>query len=208
MNYFPMIPATKASTSRRKLIFGYGVNDSNYVTDLVCNGVRVRCPFYVCWTNMLNRVLNDKYKENQPTYIGASVCNDWLLFSNFRKWMMTQDWIGKELDKDIRVVGNKTYSPDHCLFVTKEVNMITNDHDAKRGSFMQGVTLCVKTGRFLAQISRYGVKGIKIGSFKREIEAHNAYRKEKARYIMELSEKEEDKHYRAHLENYAKRFTE
>jgi hypothetical protein len=38
--------------------------------------------------------------------------------------MLGQDYIGKQLDKDIKIEGNKTYSPETCMFVTHRENAI------------------------------------------------------------------------------------
>ncbi len=38
---FHKIPASKKSLANRKLIFGIGINDSDYITDTVINGKRV-----------------------------------------------------------------------------------------------------------------------------------------------------------------------
>ena len=36
--------------------------------------------------------------------------------------MEQQDYIGKVLDKDLKVTGNKIYSPETCLFISPKVN--------------------------------------------------------------------------------------
>ena len=121
---FIEMPASKKSLSFRKPVFGVGTNDADYIIDRRIDGKRVACPIYRAWKNMLKRCHSDKYQKDRPTYIGCSVCKEWLTFSNFRRWMLTQDWQGKQIDKDIKFKGNKIYSPETCMFVTNKENTI------------------------------------------------------------------------------------
>jgi CRISPR/Cas system-associated endoribonuclease Cas2 len=94
-----------------KLVCGVGVNDLSYrvhVREYVTKegGKRIqksvfKCKHYAAWTNMLQRCYSEKYLESKPSYIGTSVCNEWLYASEFKKWMEKQDWEGKCLDKPI-----------------------------------------------------------------------------------------------------------
>lgn len=115
--------------AKRKPLQGVGINDANYKTTTCerIDGVLVRtfiCPYYAVWSDMLMRCYSTKYQEKCPTYKGASVCEEWLIFSNFKSWMETQDWEGKELDKDILIEGNNIYSAETCLFIPSEVNQL------------------------------------------------------------------------------------
>lgn len=123
-NQFVEIPASKQSLARRRPVYGLGVNDSDYITKQLVDGKYIRCPYYEVWTSMLERCYSDKYQAKHLTYIDCSVCDAWLTFSNFKSWMEIQDWQGKELDKDIRVKGNKVYAPSTCRFVTRAENNI------------------------------------------------------------------------------------
>lgn len=105
------------------LVYGFGINDADYPVNIT-KGFSVyrktiwRCPYYQKWVNMLDRA----YGERKPTYEDVTVCQEWSSFMSFRAWMQTQDWEGKELDKDLKGDG-KTYSPETCMFVSKKVNM-------------------------------------------------------------------------------------
>lgn len=45
-------------------------------------------------------------------------------FSNFAEWFDKHHVEGWELDKDILVSGNRTYSPETCCFVPHEINVL------------------------------------------------------------------------------------
>lgn len=78
---------------------------------------------YKAWWNMLYRCYNPKSLLREPTYIGCTVCSEWLNFQNFAEWFYAQkkekDWA---LDKDIICKGNKVYSPETCGFVPQVIN--------------------------------------------------------------------------------------
>ncbi len=133
-NQFIEIPASNKSLAFRKLVCGVGINDADYLTYPVIDGERVMCPIYRTWVNMIQRCHSHKCQSKHPTYKGCTTCKEWRLFSNFRAWMLTQDWQGKQLDKDILVKGNKIYSAETCCFVTQEENII--ESSAKRYKFI------------------------------------------------------------------------
>jgi len=112
----------------RKLVCGVGLNDADYpvIPMVKVDGrwkkSKDRCPFYQVWQAMLNRCYNRKYQQKNPTYVGVTVCDEWLTFSNFRNWMEKQDYKGKFLDKDLLVNENKLYSCGTCIFVDRKIN--------------------------------------------------------------------------------------
>lgn len=72
---------------------------------------------------MINRVYGKRDKE---LYGDVIVCPEWLTFSNFKSWMATQDWEGKQLDKDL--MGNGlVYSPDSCAFLPRRINQLITE---------------------------------------------------------------------------------
>ena len=123
----------------RGLLFGVGINDSSYTTEKFeyfnDGGISKRkrvwfCPYYVRWRNMIERCYSKKYHTRKPSYSDCSVCLEWLTFSNFSEWMKGQNWSGLELDKDILSGDKKVYSPETCLFITKEVNVFMSSSNA------------------------------------------------------------------------------
>lgn len=111
----------------KKLVHGVGVNDADYNVSRyeVIDGKYRRvweCPYYARWKSMLGRCFDQKQQERQKSMIGNSVCDDWLVFSNFRAWMVDKKWEGMCLDKDLLVEGNKEYSASTCVFIPNVMN--------------------------------------------------------------------------------------
>lgn len=124
----------------KKLICGIGVNDADYV---IKRAVKYKdekgksrsklmwsCRVYSSWKSMIERVYGTKPLNSRPTYISVSICKDWLIFSNFKKWVDTLGYNieGLSLDKDILTPNTeKIYCPEYCAFVTKTVNSFVLD---------------------------------------------------------------------------------
>ena len=98
---------------------------------------------YSHWFAMLNRCYNVCYTE-QPTYINCEVCKEWHNFQNFAKWYEENYYEieGEEmhLDKDILCKGNKIYSPQTCIFVPRNINMIFVNSKKTRGDYPVGIS--------------------------------------------------------------------
>jgi hypothetical protein len=166
-----------------KLVYGVGVNDADYV---VCpkgaDGRAVWCPYYRAWCSMLNRAYSPKSLARRPSYTGVTVCTEWHSFMAFRAWMETQDWEGKQLDKDIIVPGNKVYSPATCVFVLSQINSLLVDCAAARGKWPIGVYFDRPNKKFRALVAENG-RVRHLGYFTTPEAAHLAWRKEKLRIV-------------------------
>lgn len=172
-----------------RLVQGVGVNDADYVVSPKIKGKQVICPFYRTWQSMLVRCYNTKYQTRQPTYIGCTVCDEWLIFSNFKKWMEKQDWEGKELDKDLLSEGNKVYSQDTCVFVDKMTNSFVTDRAAARGEWPIGVCFDEQDRKFQAQCKNPFTKKYEyLGYFTCPEQAHLAWRKRKHELACQLAD--------------------
>lgn len=178
--------------SNRKLVYGIGVNDSDYLTTETIDNKKVVCPYYLAWKSMLMRCYCEKFKLKQPAYIGCSVCKDWQIFSNFRAWMEVQDWESKELDKDIINPGNKVYCEENCVFVTREINALLNRKKASRGAYEQGVSFNERDKNFKSVIKINGSERF-LGYFSTEKKASIAYNKEKSSHIANVANEQENK---------------
>ena len=140
------------SKRKRGVVAEVGINDADYAVTLYDKetGKRIwRCPFYTKWSNMLCRCYNEKYQSMQPTYKDKSVCNEWKLFSNFKKWMSDHQWENMELDKDILIRGNKEYGPDTCAFIPRALNNLLSGNISYSDKLPLGVTLSSSSSRKL-----------------------------------------------------------
>lgn len=174
--------------TNKKPLYGVGINDANYcVTKIATNGSR--CPFYERWSYMIKRCYSAKYQEKQPSYKGCSVTDSWLTFSNFRAWMLLQDWEGKHLDKDILTQGNKIYSSAFCLFVTREINILLTENKSNVGAYPTGVSFHTNNNKFISQISLKG-KRKNLGYFLTQKQAFEAYKTAKYEHIKEVALKQ------------------
>lgn len=178
---------------RRGTIHGVGINDADYqVTTRKGRTILWTCPFYQKWVSMMMRSYSETYKAKNPAYYGTTVCEEWHRFSTFRAWMVTQDWEGNELDKDILSPGNKEYHPDRCVFVTRSVNVFLTDSRARRGEYPIGVHWDKSSGYFLARIHDLG-KGRKyLGRSDCPHEAHKMWLAEKLKLAKELAKEQND----------------
>lgn len=186
MNTFIEIPATKKSLSARSLIHGIGINDSKYQTQPKINGKRAICPIYKTWKSMLTRCYSKVYHNIRPTYLGCSICDEWALFSNFKSWMITQDWEGKALDKDLLISGSKIYSPETCIFVSAKINSLLSDAPMLRGDLPMGVKAKNGPSKYQASCAIDG-KDKHIGTYSTKEKAHIEYLKVKSNNAMSIA---------------------
>lgn len=122
-------------TQAQRLVRGHGINDVGRIPYV--NGKQSSA--YQAWNAMLQRCYDHKYQARQPTYIGCSVCPEWLYFSNFQRWFDENYREGFALDKDILVAGNKIYSPKTCRYVPQYLNLLLTDRGAARGELPLGI---------------------------------------------------------------------
>ena len=80
---------------------------------------------------MFDRCYYSGYQDNNPTYRGCTVAEEWHNFQNFAKWYEDNYIEGYQLDKDIKVEGNKVYGPDTCMFISKQENVEETDKGLK-----------------------------------------------------------------------------
>ena len=188
---------------RNKLVFGFGANDADYVIAPMLNGKQVTCVFYETWKSMLRRCYSDKYQNKHPTYIGCSVCDEWLKFSNFKKWMESKDFEGKQIDKDLKIEGNKVYSPNTCMFVSGAINSLLLDCAATRGIYPQGVHFDKSRGKYRSTIRCEGKKKT-LGYYTTIKAAELAYLTAKHEIVKQAAKDETDKEVSAALYMQAK----
>ena len=186
-----------------KLVHGVGVNDLGYRTrvyeEVTKNGGKrilksvFLCKYYTAWGSMLERCYSKKFLESRPSYIGTSVCSEWLYATAFKKWLEQQDWHGKCLDKDIVVPGSKLYSPETCAFVLQATNSFVTARDACRGDYPIGVSLHKLAGKYIALCQNLFTGKLEhLGYFSTPEEAHEAWRKRKHELAQLVANTESD----------------
>lgn len=184
------------------LLHGIGINDADYnitVCKKVNNKVLIswRCPYYTRWAQIIHRCYSKSYHKTHPSYISCTICEEWKLFSNFKRWMEQQDWKGKELDKDILVIGNTVYGPDTCYFVSGKVNKFFRCYKTK--NLPIGVSFEKYTGKFKAQCGEDKT----LGRFEDSDVAHKAWQKVKYEQAIALYLQESDSVVKQAIHNFA-----
>lgn len=167
------------------LVQGVGINDASYAVDVKgelpkVNGKRKRyqiflCPFYSVWREMLRRCYDKNHHLRNPSYSNVEVCEEWFRFTTFREWMVTQDWEGKHLDKD--VIGNGTlYSPETCAFLHQRINKFVVGETKTCGVYENNSS-------FIAKGKDLNGKSIHLGSFQCWSSARLSYLRHKISQI-------------------------
>jgi hypothetical protein len=176
-----------------RLIHGVGVFDVKYSQSGMKNRayklafMKWRAMIYRCYVRDEN---SNKYVYN---YDGCTVCDEWLIFSGFLKWIRKFDFEGMHIDKDIIKEGNKVYCPEFCCIVEPSLNYFLTDDRAKRGDQPIGVHLEKETGKFKASCRNpFTKKKETLGRFKDPDSAHKAWRKRKHEIALEWAIMQKD----------------
>lgn len=189
------------SERKRALVYGIGTNDADYPVKrsetFYIDGKRKSrelwcCPVYKRWSNMLARCYSEKIHQEYPTYKGCYVCNEWLVFSNFKNWLEAQNWEGKSLDKDLLIPGNKCYSPETCVLIDERVNNFLTESSSVRGNYLIGVIWHKRDRIFTARCKDGSGKLMHLGGFKTELEAHQAWLAAKQNIARKLAAEQSD----------------
>lgn len=174
-----------------------GINDADYPLIMTVElpykegkrqqKVLWRCPYYARWTAMLERCCSERFKNKYQTYNDVTCSKEWLTFSNFKSWMETQDWEGKDLDKDLLVYQNKIYSPETCCFLDHNINTFLLTNGKTRGKYPLGVSFSNRDHLYMSRV-KIGRGEIKyLGCFKNPQDTHKAWQKAKAALAFDLA---------------------
>lgn len=174
---------------KTRLIHGVAHSDVRPVSYVDENGKKKIFRWYQTWKGMLGRCYDTKLLERNQTYIGCSVCDEWLYASNFKRWYEEQGNVDNLcIDKDFLSEDNRVYSPDTCVFLTHEMN--TQIVKVKRrgkdaGDMPLGVTL-VPTNKYKKYVAHISIKNKRktVGYYYTPEEAHQAYLQEKKKHLM------------------------
>lgn len=192
--------------NNKPLIQGWGIKDIEYrvyITENV-NGRQKKiwtCPYYKDWCSILDRCFCLKTHERQPTYRDCTVGDEWKRLSDFIKWVDSQpnkDWQNCVPDKDILVQGNKHYSPETVVYVSRQVNSFIVDASAARSR--EGATLIGTIPRLRLDGYKYEANcrnpftncGEYLGLFNTELEAHLAWKAKKCEHACKLADLQSD----------------
>lgn len=181
----------------KRLVRGVGINDADYAVMKAINGKRVMCPYYMSWTSMLQRCYSKEY-----SFSSSIVCQEWLTFSNFKRWAEQYQIEGRQLSKDLINGPTQLYSSENCVFISKSITYIFNTCESTRGSYPLGVSASGNGFR-----SRCFVKNVitSIGSYPCIDTAHKAWQLFKAEIIEEASYTQDDERVVAALLKAAKK---
>ncbi len=148
---------------------------------------------YLIWHDMLNRCYNEKFHGRQPLYMGCTVCEEWLNYSNFKVWYDQHKILGMslDLDKDILFKGNKLYSPETCCLVPHAINTLFLSKKADRGDYPMGVSYEKDKKKFRAAMAFMGEQ-IKLGTFDTAESAFARYKLYKEDFIKDMAEQYRD----------------
>lgn len=167
-----------------KLVCGVGINDADYKIRPIVNGIKIVCPIYQAWDSMLKRCYSKNY-----SFSSSIVCDEWLIFSSFKRWAEQYQVEGRQLSKDLINGPTQLYGPENCVFLSNEVNNLFRIRESGRGAYPLGVT--IKKTRFIARCSVNGIEA-KVGSFPCIDTAHKAWQLFKAEIIEEVSYTQDD----------------
>ena len=150
---------------------------------------------YETWKSMLQRCYDKKYQEKRPTYKDCEVCEKWLNFQNFAKWYENNYYEieGEKmcLDKDILVKHNKIYSPETCIFVPNNINMLFVKCDRLRGNSVIGTS--PENGKYKVRCSMFNPETGKskceyLGYYETQEKAFEVYKYYKEKNIKEVAD--------------------
>jgi hypothetical protein len=151
---------------------------------------------YSTWRGMLSRCYDEKVQEKQPTYKDCYVSEEWHNFQNFATWYDENHYkIEGErmaLDKDILKKGNKLYSPETCVFVPQNINLLFVKADVTRGNLPIGVQFHKKNKKYTSACNDGNGKQIKLGYYKTLEEAFQVYKTYKEKLIKQIANKYRD----------------
>ena len=165
------------------LIHGVGINDLH--GNIKKNKVTKKA--YDIWVSMLNRAYNKDFKSTNLAYTDVYVCDEWLYFSNFKKWFdenyrwdLIQYGIKLELDKDMICKDKKVYSPETCVFIPKKVNTFIQDKTNVNTSGYIGVHFHKHRNKYEVRIREfYTGKSKYLGLYDDPEIGYGVYKKEK-----------------------------
>ena len=110
-----------------KKVQGHGINDMphGWASESEWNKL-----VYQKWADMLRRCYNEEFQKSHSSYIGCSVCDRWLILSNFIEDVPKITGYDEErflngeleIDKDKKKDENKHYIMEYCTWLSRPEN--------------------------------------------------------------------------------------
>jgi len=85
---------------------------------------KVQLTSYTRWYEIIRRCYHERSLIKHPTYKDCTVDKRWHNYQVFAKWFEENYIEGYEIDKDIKIEGNRVYGPDTCVFVSPLDNIV------------------------------------------------------------------------------------
>ena len=139
-------------------------------------------PEYKLYLSVTTRCYDTEFQQKNPTYRKCRLCEDWLNFQTFARDVSQMKNFGRrgfDLDKDLRILGNKEYGPSACSFIPHCINTVLLRREAE-GVYLQD------GGGFLTKLRMYN-ENVYLGTFKSKRKAMSIYREAKSEYVIELA---------------------
>lgn len=122
---------------------------------------------YDIWISMLARCYCEKTRLKLPSYNDCTVDEEWHSFQSYAEWYYENLVDGFQVDKDIKIDGNRVYSSKSCLFVSAQENSeksnskkyIVTSPSGKVASVFNLSKFCRENGLHAGHMSQGGYKG-------------------------------------------------
>ena len=128
---------------------------------------------YSVWNDMLQRVgaIKGASEETKHYYQdrGITVCDEWLIFENFRDWALSHGY-SDDLEID-RIDNDKGYCPENCRWVTPKENMNNRRNTIRLEDGTPLAVFCSKVGIQTCE------SGKKTKQYQRILNAYRKHRK-------------------------------
>lgn len=169
-----------------------------YAAKTYVNGKPKNSASYEVWNGMLKRCYNEDWrtKQGRTSYDGVTVAPEWHNFQNFAKWYEYNkpNYDDCHLDKDLKLIGNRVYSPEACTFVPIQVNsLFTGTKDGR--DLPRGVHFCNNKNKYVVQdhvgevTSSGEAKQSYFGAYATSDEAISVYKDVKKAHCKDVAEK-------------------
>jgi hypothetical protein len=170
-------PKCKAINHRRN-IYGVGV--------VLTSAFVANNKSYKVWVDMLRRCYNKSFGKS---YKDCCVCDEWLIYDNFKKWYDERYFDGCVLDKDWLKMWNNVYSPSTCCLIPQELNLLIVKRKGKNNGLPIGVQYDNKTKKYYPTIRFRNSNVVKILGYNTPNEAFEVYKKSKEKWIKKVVSK-------------------